>query len=140
MMKTPVGLGEPVRTQAAVAAAARILVVDDEALFAQRLRAEFELRGFVARAVGDGQSALDSARDWSPDLIILDVRMPGMDGIECLRRLRSRDDPTHPPVILLTADESPVVDAAACVYGGCHLLRKPCPREHVIDLAAKILA
>ena len=83
--------------------APRILVVDDERNFARRLAWAFEEAGFRAEACYDGATAMESMRNDPPDLIVLDVRMPGMDGLQCLRTLHAESGRT-PPVILLTGD------------------------------------
>ena len=80
---------------------ARILVVEDQAELAGLLARNLEVEGFEARVVGDGREALPLARSWDPDLVILDLMLPGMDGYEVLRGLRSERRRT--PVIILTA-------------------------------------
>lgn len=79
----------------------RLLVVEDQPdladLLAQNLRAE----GFDVRAVGDGREVLPLIQSWVPDLVILDLTLPGLDGFEVLRQLRARDRLV--PVIILSA-------------------------------------
>jgi two-component system, OmpR family, alkaline phosphatase synthesis response regulator PhoP len=79
----------------------RLLVVEDQPdladLLAQNLRAE----GFDVRAVGDGRDVMPLVQSWVPDLVILDLTLPGLDGFEVLRQLRARD--RHVPVIILSA-------------------------------------
>lgn len=122
------------------AAAPRVLVVDDEAKFARRLAREFEDAGFVAEAAHDGEQALAAVERGLPDLIVLDVRMPRMDGLECLQRLHAEHGAETPPVILLTGDFSPRVDAAARDHPGSFVLSKPCGYSTVIRVALRLLA
>ena len=117
-----------------------VLVVDDEVNFAKRLGYEFEEAGYGVEVCHDGESALEAWRRLKPDLIVLDVRMPGMDGLACLRTLHAGEDLTRAPVILLTGDTTPRVDAAALVYPGSYVLAKPCTYEQVVDVATRLIA
>lgn len=80
---------------------ARILVVDDEAQIRELVRLYLEREGYVVRGCGDGPSALDAVSEWSPDLMVLDLLLPGMSGNEVCRRLR--DEGSRLPIIMLTA-------------------------------------
>lgn len=80
---------------------ARVLVVEDEAPIRDGLVALFEGQGFAATAVGDGPAALEQVAAGGWDLVLLDWMIPGVEGIEVLRRLRAHGDDT--PVLLLTA-------------------------------------
>ena len=70
----------------------RILIVEDEAEIADYLRRGLTFEGFTVEMAGDGHSALTAARDRPPDLVVLDLMLPGIDGLEVARRLRSVDD------------------------------------------------
>ena len=74
----------------------RILVVDDEPAIRKLLRANLEKSGFDALAAGDGAEALKLVERESPDLMVLDIIMPRMDGIETCRRLREWSPPPTP--------------------------------------------
>lgn len=89
----------------------RVLVVDDEPPARERLRRLIdELPGIeVAGEAGDGREALELCTRLDPDVVLLDVRMPGMDGIEAARHLASLEDP--PAVVFTTAYEEHAVDA-----------------------------
>ena len=117
----------------------RVLVVDDERNYTRRLALEFEEAGFAARTAYDGQEALDALESEVPDLIVLDVRMPNMDGIACLRNLHARLGDDTPPVILLTGDLTSRVDTASLVYPGSFVLGKPCSYATVIRTARRLL-
>jgi DNA-binding response OmpR family regulator len=79
----------------------RILVVDDEENIRELYRDELLEQGFEVELAEDGFKALDLLSVFKPDLVTLDVKMPGIDGIEVLRRIRERD--VNLPVLLLTA-------------------------------------
>ena len=66
-----------------------ILVVDDEAQIARVLKTALSSQGYGVRTAGDGEEALTEMRNWSPDLLITDLRMPKMDGLELCRRVRT---------------------------------------------------
>jgi two-component system cell cycle response regulator len=84
----------------------RILVVDDHEDNIELLRARLEARGYEVEGASDGQAALDAVRRVCPDLILLDVMMPKMDGIEVVRRLKANADLPFIPVIMQTALDS----------------------------------
>src|SRR5438067_8733205 len=84
----------------------RILIVDDHEDNIELLRARLEARGYEVFGANDGQAALDQVADVCPDLILLDVMMPKMDGMEVVRRLKSNKDLPFIPVIMQTALDS----------------------------------
>src|SRR5690349_20405759 len=101
----------------------RVLVVEDDHEIAQVLLRSLRMEGYEARASYDGQAALGDAHEFSPDLVILDLGLPKMDGIDVARSLRLNGDV---PILMLTARdavESPVegLDAGADDY-----LVQPC--------------
>jgi diguanylate cyclase (GGDEF)-like protein len=81
----------------------RVLVVDDDEDIRTVLRVTLELAGFTVITAADGPDGLDLARSESPDVILLDVMMPSMDGLEVLTRLRADARTAHLPVLLVTA-------------------------------------
>jgi two-component system, OmpR family, KDP operon response regulator KdpE len=96
----------------------KILVVDDEPQITRALRASFLANGYEVRTAQDGIAGLHVVDDWSPDLVVTDLAMPEMDGVELCRRLRSR---SALPIILLSVrgdDESKIqaLDAGADDY------------------------
>jgi DNA-binding response OmpR family regulator len=78
-----------------------VLVVDDEPTIAEVVARYLERAGYSTRIAPDGMRAIDAAAEQRPDLVVLDLMLPGIDGLEVMRRLRERDRGT--PVILLTA-------------------------------------
>ena len=91
---TIVGMGAHAR--------ASVLVVDDEPTIAEIVARYLERAGYRARVAGDGPGAISAAAAQRPDLVVLDLMLPGIDGLEVMRRLRALD-PAHIAVILLTA-------------------------------------
>jgi two-component system, OmpR family, response regulator MtrA len=81
----------------------RVLVVDDDAATRNLLMVTFDLPGFTVSAASDGIEALDSVRALPPDVVVLDIMMPRLDGIRTLGAMKARKDLRDIPVILLSA-------------------------------------
>jgi DNA-binding response OmpR family regulator len=112
-----------------------ILVVDDEPAIVAVVRGRLEQEGFAVRAVASGEEALAYVDADSPDLVVLDVMLPGIDGFEVLRRLRGEGCTL--PVIMLTARDEDVDKIVGLEMGADDYLAKPFnPRE----LSARIRA
>ncbi len=101
----------------------RILLVDDELAITSNLGPFLERTGFAVATAADGETALQLVKDFQPDLVVLDVLMPRVDGREVLRRLRQSGDYT--PIILLTQVGSPAERAVALDEGADDYLNKP---------------
>ena len=82
---------------------ARILIVDDVPANTRLLEAKLSAEYYQVSSARDGFEAINRARDWQPDLILLDVMMPGMDGFECCRILKDNEATLHIPVVMVTA-------------------------------------
>jgi two-component system, OmpR family, response regulator ResD len=117
---------------------ARVLVVEDDLTVAEVVVDYLRHAGLEPRHALDGQSALDLAATWRPDLVVLDLMLPGIGGLEVCRRLRAEQDPQVPlPVIMLTAlgEES---DRVRGLEGGADdYVTKPfSPRELTLRVQA----
>jgi len=111
------------------AAPSRILVVDDDATVAEVLTRYLEREGFAVDTVGDGEAALRTAAASSPDLVVLDLMLPGVDGLEVCRRLRATGT-VHVPVVMLTARGDEGDRVAGLELGADDYVVKPfSPRE-----------
>jgi CheY-like chemotaxis protein len=80
----------------------KVLVVDDDPALAELIAEFCSLTGFESRYVTGGLEALDAAAEWRPDLITLDIEMPGIDGIETLKMLQSRPQTSRIPVVIIS--------------------------------------
>ncbi|MDE0421519.1 MAG: response regulator transcription factor [Gammaproteobacteria bacterium] len=114
---------------------ARILVVDDEAHLAAGIRENLLAEGYVAETAHNGAEGLRAARDASYDLIVLDVAMPEMDGLEMCRALRREGIET--PVLFLTVRSAPEDRIGGLEAGGDDYLVKP---FHLKELLLRIVA
>jgi two-component system OmpR family response regulator len=114
----------------------RILVVDDEPRIVDVVRAYLEREGHAVDVAHDGDAALAAARATPPDLIVLDVMLPGRTGFDVLRALRAESDP-GPAVILLTARDDVIDRVAGLELGADDYVTKPFePRELVARVGA----
>jgi two-component system, OmpR family, response regulator len=113
----------PTDAAPAGAAPARVLVVDDEAAITDLLGTALRYMGFDVRTVATGMAALESARDKAPDLVVLDVQLPDIDGFEVCRRLRESHD--FVPVIFLTARDAEDDRVTGFIRGGDDYVTKP---------------
>jgi len=111
-----------------------ILVVDDEPKIVKQARDYLERSGFRVAAAGDGRTALAMARDERPDLIVLDLNLPGMDGLDVCRALRRESDV---PIIMLTARVEEPDRLIGLELGADDYITKPfSPRELVARVRA----
>ena len=114
----------------------RVLQIDDdEDILAVGQAALEGYGGFEVRIAQSGGAALEVARDFGPQLILLDWMMPGMDGLATLHALQASPDLARVPVVYLTAAVSPELREAALAAGALDVLIKPfVPRQLVADL------
>lgn len=112
----------------------KILVVDDEPTIVDTVKKYLEKEGYVVYTVSDGPSAIKAALAFSPNLIVLDIMLPGMDGLEVLRQLRQESDVY---VLLLTAKAEETDRIIGLTVGADDYLTKPfSPRELVARVKA----
>ena len=101
----------------------RILVIDDDPAVTSVLKRGLSYEGFVVDAASSGVEGLAIAREHPPDLVVLDIMMPGMDGLEVLRRLRAGD--SQLPVLLLTGKDAPADQVLGLERGADDYVVKP---------------
>jgi two-component system OmpR family response regulator len=118
-------------------AQATVLVVDDEEYIRDLVTSSLRLAGFTARAVPDGSQALAAVATDTPDLMILDVRLPGIDGFEVCRTLRA--DGNNVPIIFLTARDTPDDRVSGFTKGGDDYVTKPFSLEELVARARAVL-
>jgi DNA-binding response OmpR family regulator len=107
----------------------RVLVVEDDEAIAQVLQRSLRLDGYEVKIAGDGVTALNEAHAFLPDLVILDLGLPRMDGIEVARRLRSEDDV---PILVLTARDAVESRVEGLDAGADDYLVKPFERQELL--------
>jgi DNA-binding response OmpR family regulator len=109
--------------------AARVLVVEDDEAIAEVLQRSLRLEGYDVRIAGDGVQALDTATAYLPDLVVLDLGLPRLDGIEVARKLRERDDT---PILMLTARDALESRVEGLDSGADDYLVKPFERQELL--------
>jgi len=107
-----------------------VLIVDDDEVFRTRISRAFEHRGWSAHAAFDLNSALAITSEFSPDLAIIDLRMPGESGIDIIRRLRDFDPTVS--IIMLTGYGSIATALEAIKSGADHYLTKPVDVDQIL--------
>jgi two-component system response regulator ChvI len=113
-----------------------IALVDDDRNIVTSLRMLLETEGYKIQAYTDGASALDGLSADPPDMAILDIKMPRMDGMELLRRLRQR---TEMPVIFLTSKEDEIDELFGLKMGADDFIRKPFSQRLLVERVKAIL-
>ena len=116
---------------------ARILLVDDDRDVLESMAAAFETEGADIMMVGDGNSAVEACLEEEPDLVVLDMMLPGRSGFLALERSKGRED--SPFVIMVTANEGKRHQAYAEQIGVDRYLQKPIPLATLLDTAAELL-
>ena len=108
---------------------ARVLVVEDDEEIAQALQRSLRLEGYEVRVADDGVVALDDAHAFLPDLVILDLGLPRLDGIDVAKALRERDDV---PILMLTARDAVEARVDGLDAGADDYLVKPFERQELL--------
>ena len=116
---------------------ATVLVVDDEEYIRDLVSSAMRIAGFDVRNVSDGHAALAAVEAHQPDLVILDVGLPGLDGFEVCRRLR--DDGIGTPVIFLTARDANEDKMSGFTKGGDDYVTKPFSLEELVARVRAVL-
>ncbi len=113
-----------------------VLIIEDDRRIAEWVRVYFERAGFSAQVAHDGESGLGRARELEPDLVVLDLMLPRLDGVELCRILRRESDV---PIIMLTAREAPAERITGLESGADDYIVKPFDPDEVIARAEAVL-
>ena len=104
--------------------AKKVLIADDDKVLAETLRFQLEQRGFVPSVVHNGQDVLDAIVIEPPDLVVLDLKMPEVDGFETLAEMKRKPDTANIPVIVLSGLEKDGVKVRALSLGAADFVPK----------------
>jgi two-component system response regulator MprA len=118
-------------------APARVLVVDDEPALRDALESSLAFEGYEVITASDGLEALDTVAEQQPDLVLLDIMMPRMDGLTAVRRLRSRGDTV--PVLMLTARDAVGDRVTGLDVGADDYLAKPFELDELLARVRALL-
>ncbi|MGA2737009.1 MAG: EAL domain-containing protein [Bryobacteraceae bacterium] len=117
-----------------------LLIVDDEESNRDMLSRRLQRQGFEVALAEDGQQALDSIRAQTPDVVLLDIRMPGMSGMEVLQAIRQQFSPTQLPVIMVTAEGQSGSIVEALRIGANDYITKPVDMPVVLARIRTVLS
>jgi len=115
----------------------KVLIVDDEPEFADMISMRLEANGYDVITAGDGAEGLVKAREENPDLILLDVMMPNLDGFEVLKRLRNSPATADTRVVMLTARGETKSIFRGQELGVDDYLIKPCDSDELLAVCQK---
>ena len=118
----------------------RILIVDDEPNIVLALELLMKREGYEIRTVGDGEKAVEAAAAFRPDLILLDVMMPRMDGYEVCQRIRADDSLKGVFIVMLTAKGREVEREKGLALGADLYITKPFSTREVVRKVREMLA
>ena len=118
---------------------ARVLIVDDDQVIQQLLEVNLELEGYEIAKASDGEQALEKVRAFDPDLVLLDVMMPKVDGREVCRRIKADPTTAHVPVIFLSARAQDMDVSSGLELGASAYITKPFDPVELLDTVAKVL-
>ncbi len=117
----------------------KILVVDDEDVLTETIAYNLEQEGYQVITAGDGTSALNAVHNEHPDLIVLDIMLPGIDGLEVCRQLRREDDTAMVPIIMLTAKSDEIDKVVGLEVGADDYVTKPFGRRELLARVRSLL-
>src|SRR6185437_13151347 len=117
----------------------KILVVDDEAVLLETIVYNLELAGYQVSTAADGASALETAHREKPDLMILDLMLPVMDGLEVCRQLRREDDTAGMLILMLTAKSEEIDKVVGLEVGADDYVTKPFGRHELLARVKALL-
>ena len=109
----------------------KVLIVDDENSMVSVLQRHVSNAGYAVDTATNGQDALEKIKNEIPDLVLLDLVMPGINGFETCRRIRSDEKTKKLPVLIITALRSESDSAAAAACGANEMIVKPIDGEHL---------
>lgn len=117
----------------------KILVVDDEAVLVETIAYNLEQAGYAVVTAADGASALEAAQREKPDLIILDLMLPEMDGLEVCRQLRRESNTSTTPIMMLTAKGEEIDKVVGLEVGADDYVTKPFGRRELLARVRALL-
>lgn len=118
---------------------ATLLLVDDTSFFLRLYSDIFARAKFQVVTASSGEEALEKAQGFRPDIIIIDLEMPGIDGIETCKRLKAEKTTAQIPVVILTASENPKLNEQAFKAGAEATVAKSMAPERVVNIVEVVL-
>ncbi|HBA60217.1 MAG TPA: hypothetical protein DCZ92_05275 [Elusimicrobia bacterium] len=119
---------------------ANILVVDDDVVNRDILKTRLEAAGYRVTEAENGEEGINRAQQSPPDLIILDVMMPKVDGLLACRILKSDEKTRNIPIVMLTARSQQMEELRGWESGADEYLTKPCDHQRLLEIVAQFLS
>lgn len=119
---------------------ASVLIVDDDPVVRRMLQLSFESEGFDVVTAGDGLEGLESMRSSKPNVVVLDIMMPKLDGMKVMRELQGDDSLRGLPVILLSAKATSLDIELGLKAGAADYVTKPCDPIELVERVRSLLA
>ncbi len=110
-----------------------VLVVEDDAATREMLGELLAFEGYTTAPVADGVSGLARIEQGRVDLVLLDLKLPDMDGVEFCQRVRAIDQATDVPIVLLSGTVDPQLESAGLAAGADDIVAKPFDIDHLLD-------
>ncbi len=117
----------------------KVLVVEDDADTRTLLVAHLKRAGYATIEASDAEKGLSLFREWMPDLVVLDLILPGMSGLEFLRKVKSGPFSRKIPVVVLTAKDEDADRLKGYRYGADYYLAKPCEMKTFLSVVESVL-
>jgi len=117
-----------------------VLIVDDDPVVRRMLQLSFESEGFAVLTAGDGIEGLEAMRSGKPDVVILDIMMPKLDGMKVMNEVNDDDNLRGTPVILLSAKATSLDVDLGLKAGAADYVTKPCDPIDLVDRVRSVLA
>ncbi|MBN1834304.1 MAG: response regulator [Spirochaetales bacterium] len=114
---------------------AKILIADDDKRIRTALADVLSTEGYQVRQAGDGSQALAEMERWAPDVVLLDIHMPVMDGLEAIRRIKANPSMSHIPIIIVTGSDDTEARLEGLRLGADEFLLKP---PHIAELTVRV--
>ncbi len=118
----------------------RILIVDDDPVIVRLLQINFRLEGYLVETASRGEEALERAAESRPDVVVLDVMMPGVDGWEVCLRLKADPAMREVPIIFLSARAQDEDRQRGYALGVSEYVTKPFDPAHLVEIVARSLS
>jgi len=118
---------------------AKILIIDDDVSNRDILKTRLEAAGHTVAEAGDGEEGIKTAQALIPDLVIMDVMMPKVDGRAACRTLKADPKTKNIPVVMLTARSQQIEELRGWESGADEYLAKPCDHRNLLEVIARLL-
>ncbi len=118
----------------------KVLIVEDTPDASENLKAFLSMEGFEIISAANGEEAMDKFYLYTPDVIITDLRMPKMDGLALIEKIKKTDHLKNIPIIVFSANDTPEYEVKSLNLGADVFIKKPCSIEKLLDTIQSLLS